>query len=209
MLDKLTKFFASRFGIVLTGESIGILATLLQQLGNPPNEGICVTCFERDIAGALGLHRVEVVRYIRPEIIGFVLGSTLAALAFREFKARAGSAPLVRFIPSIRGHEIGLTKQLLEGLSTIPGVLLYGPGDPAQQTATVSFNISGCQPSEVGQLLDEEHGILCRIGLQCAPAAHRTMGTFPSGTVRFGLGAFNTKDDVRLGLDAVRELAER
>jgi YedE family putative selenium metabolism protein len=97
MLDKLTRFFASRWGIVLTGASIGVLAALLQRLGNPPNMGICVACFERDIAGALGFHRAEVVRYIRPEIIGFVLGSTLAALLFREFKARAGSAPLVRF----------------------------------------------------------------------------------------------------------------
>jgi len=60
-----------------------------------------VACFERDISGSLGLHRAEVVRYIRPEIIGFVLGSTLAALTFREFKARAGSAPLVRFILSM------------------------------------------------------------------------------------------------------------
>jgi len=98
MLDKLTRFFASRWGIVLTGGSIGVLASALQRLGNPPNMGICVACFERDIAGALGLHRAEVVRYIRPEIIGFVLGATLAALVFHEFKARAGSAPLVRFV---------------------------------------------------------------------------------------------------------------
>jgi YedE family putative selenium metabolism protein len=59
--------------------------------------GICVACFERDIAGALGFHRAAVVQYIRPEIIGFVLGSLLAALLFKEYKARAGSAPIVRF----------------------------------------------------------------------------------------------------------------
>jgi YedE family putative selenium metabolism protein len=98
MSDKLTRFFASRWGIVLTGAVIGVLAPLLQKLGNPPNMGICVACFERDIAGALGLHRAAAVRYIRPEIIGFVLGATIAALLFREFKARAGSAPIVRFL---------------------------------------------------------------------------------------------------------------
>lgn len=98
MLKKLTRFFASRWGIVLTGAVIGVLAPVLQKLGNPPNMGICVACFERDIAGALGLHRAAVVRYIRPEIIGFVLGATIAALVFREFKARAGSAPIVRFV---------------------------------------------------------------------------------------------------------------
>jgi YedE family putative selenium metabolism protein len=98
MSDRLTRFFASRWGIVLAGAVIGLLAPLLQKLGNPPNMGICVACFERDIAGALGLHRAAVVQYIRPEIIAFVLGATVAALLFREFKARAGSAPIVRFV---------------------------------------------------------------------------------------------------------------
>ncbi len=98
MSTRITRFFASRWGIVPVGLVIGVIAPLLQRLGNPPNMGICVACFERDIAGALGLHRNELAQYIRPEIIGFVLGSTLAALAFREFKARTGSAPIVRFV---------------------------------------------------------------------------------------------------------------
>lgn len=98
MLNSLTKFFATRWGIILAGATIGIFGALLQKLGNPPNMGICVACFERDIAGALGLHRASVVQYLRPEIVGFVLGSTIAALIFREFKARAGSAPIVRFV---------------------------------------------------------------------------------------------------------------
>ena len=98
MSTRITRFFASRWGIVLVGLAIGVIAPLLQRLGNPPNMGICVACFERDIAGALGLHRNELVQYIRPEIIGFVLGSLLAALLFREFKPRTGSAPIVRFV---------------------------------------------------------------------------------------------------------------
>jgi YedE family putative selenium metabolism protein len=92
------RFFASRKGIILTGAIIGVLAPVLVRLGNPGNMGICVACFSRDIAGALGLHRAAVVQYIRPEIIGFVLGSFIAALLFREFKPRTGSAPLVRFL---------------------------------------------------------------------------------------------------------------
>ncbi|MEW6266214.1 MAG: YedE family putative selenium transporter [Thermodesulfobacteriota bacterium] len=91
-------FFAGRWGIIAVGASIGLLAPLLQKLGNPGNMGICVACFERDIAGALGLHRAAVVQYLRPEIIGFVLGALGAAFLFREFRPRAGSAPLVRFI---------------------------------------------------------------------------------------------------------------
>lgn len=97
-MSKVTRFFASRWGIVLAGAVIGLLAPLLQRWGNPPNMGICVACFERDIAGALGLHRAAAVQYLRPEIAGFVLGATIAALLFREFKARAGSAPILRFV---------------------------------------------------------------------------------------------------------------
>jgi len=90
--------FAGPWGIIGVGIMIGILAPLLQKWGNPGNMGVCVACFERDIAGALGLHRADVVQYIRPEIIGFVLGSLIAAYLFREFRPRLGSAPIVRFV---------------------------------------------------------------------------------------------------------------
>jgi uncharacterized protein len=91
-------FLSTRWGIIVVGILIGILASLLQLWGNPANMGICVACFERDIAGALGLHRAAVVQYMRPEIIGFVLGSFVAAYLFKEFRSRLGSAPIVRFI---------------------------------------------------------------------------------------------------------------
>ncbi len=90
--------FNSRKNIIFTGIFIGVSAAVLQKLGNPPNMGICVACMVRDIAGSLGLHRAEAVQYIRPEIIGFVLGALIAALIFKEFKPRAGSTPLIRFI---------------------------------------------------------------------------------------------------------------
>lgn len=96
-MSKTLSFFASRWGIVSAGAFIGILAPILQKLGNPANMGICVACMERDIAGALGLHRADVVQYLRPEIMGFVLGSLVAAFLFREFKPRTGSAPIIRF----------------------------------------------------------------------------------------------------------------
>lgn len=89
--------FAGPWGIIIVGIFIGILAPLLQKLGNPANMGVCVACFERDIAGALGLHRADVVQYLRPEIMGFVLGAFIAALIAREHKPRGGSAPLIRF----------------------------------------------------------------------------------------------------------------
>lgn len=88
---------SSRIMIILAGLIFGALGSLLVEWGNPGNMGICVACFYRDIAGALGLHRVGVVQYIRPEIIGFVLGAFISAYGFREFRARGGSSPMVRF----------------------------------------------------------------------------------------------------------------
>jgi YedE family putative selenium metabolism protein len=96
-MSRLTQFFSSRWGIISAGLFVGIFAPLLQRWGNPGNMGICVACMERDIAGALGLHRAALVQYIRPEIIGFVLGALIAAILFKEFKPRGGSSPLVRF----------------------------------------------------------------------------------------------------------------
>ena len=97
-MSSIARFLTSRWGPIITGAVIGILAPLLVFWGNPGNMGICVVCFIRDISGALGLHQASVVQYIRPEIIGFVLGSFGAALAFKEFKPRTGSSPLVRFL---------------------------------------------------------------------------------------------------------------
>lgn len=90
--------FATGAGIIIVGLILGCLASTLQKLGNPANMGICVACFTRDIAGALGLHRAGIVQYLRPEIPAFCLGAFLAALIFREFRPRTGSAPVVRFI---------------------------------------------------------------------------------------------------------------
>jgi uncharacterized protein len=97
-MSAVSRFLTSRWGPIFTGGIIGVLAPLLVKWGNPGNMGVCVACFTRDIAGALGLHDASVVQYIRPEIIGLLLGAFIAALLFREFKPRTGSAPLVRFL---------------------------------------------------------------------------------------------------------------
>ncbi|MBE1424065.1 YedE family putative selenium metabolism protein [Desulfomicrobium macestii] len=98
MAREVKNVFATSLGILAVGAIIGVVAGFLQKFGNPANMGICVACFGRDIAGALGLHRAAVVQYMRPEIIGFVLGSFAAALAFKEFKPSGGSAPITRFV---------------------------------------------------------------------------------------------------------------
>lgn len=112
-----------------------------------------------------------------------------------------------RGLEQIRADDIALTRQLVDGLRDISGVTVYGTGDAARQTATVSFNIEQIEPSSAAFWLDEEFGICCRVGLHCSPAAHKTIGTFPCGTVRFGLGAFNTPDEINRAIAAVRLLA--
>lgn len=94
--------------VLLTGFLVGVAALLLQKLGNPGNMGFCIACFERDIAGALGLHTagakvaedaisVGTLAYFRPEIIGILLGSMLMAICTKEFKGKGGSSPVLRF----------------------------------------------------------------------------------------------------------------
>ena len=84
--------------IMTGGLVIGVIAAMLVFFGNPANMGFCIACFLRDTAGALGLHRAGAVQYIRPEIIGLVLGSFLMAVSKKEFAAKGGSSPLTRFI---------------------------------------------------------------------------------------------------------------
>lgn len=84
--------------IAAAGVLIGLIAAMLVFFGNPVNMGFCIACFLRDTSGALGLHSAAAVQYIRPEIIGLVLGACAVSLAAKEFRPRGGSAPVTRFI---------------------------------------------------------------------------------------------------------------
>ena len=88
---------STRGKLIMAGAATGALAALLTNWGNPLNRGLTVTCFIRDITGALGLHQSSGAQYIRPEIIGMVLGAFITSVAFKEYKARSGSSPFVRF----------------------------------------------------------------------------------------------------------------
>ncbi|MFH1663188.1 MAG: YedE family putative selenium transporter [Chloroflexota bacterium] len=96
-MNSIIEYFKPKKWVILGGLAFGILGALLVNWGNPGNMGTCVACFIRDITGALGLHRAGVVQYIRPEIIGFGLGAFITALAFREWRPRGGSSPIIRF----------------------------------------------------------------------------------------------------------------
>jgi YedE family putative selenium metabolism protein len=87
-----------KVGIIIAGVVVGLVAIWLGLLGNPPNMAVCVACFVRDTAGALGLHRAEVVQYIRPELIGIIIGAFALGLIKKEFMPQGGSAPFTRFV---------------------------------------------------------------------------------------------------------------
>ena len=114
---------------------------------------------------------------------------------------------LARGVGGLRAHEAELTDLLLSGLRNLPGATLYGPDGAAEMTAVVSCRLAGHSVSEVGERLDEEFGILSRVGLHCAPAAHKTIGTFPDGTIRLAPGPFTTRADIHQVLHALEVIA--
>lgn len=124
----------------------------------------------------------------------------------------AGLAAAVAHISNIGIDEIrrrgkGRTGRLLDGLLGCAGVRVHGPADPERQSGVVSITLDARSPSETGMLLDDRYGILCRVGLHCSPAAHRTIGTFPTGTVRLSLSDMTTDADIDRAISAVGELA--
>lgn len=124
----------------------------------------------------------------------------------------AGLRAAVRYIQQrgsadIQAVERDLTRRLIEGLSEMRGVGIQGPRNPRRQTAVVSLTVAGHTVSELAYRLDEEFGVLCRPGLHCAPAAHRTLGTFPDGTLRLAPGPFTTTAEIDAALAAIATLA--
>lgn len=150
----------------------------------------------------------------------------------------AGLAAGVQFvldtgIETIRRHEMSLFSLFVEELLMVPGLTLYGPLDAQRQMPILSMtfdralpdglqlSFGGCggravpatfesvHPHEAGTILEEEYEILVRVGFHCAALAHEALGTFPDGTVRFSLGYFNTEDEVRVAVEAVKRIAEK
>jgi cysteine desulfurase / selenocysteine lyase len=109
-------------------------------------------------------------------------------------------------VDEIRSHENKLTKLLIEGLSVIPNLRIFGTLDPNSCTSIVSFKAVGKRVSEIGFRLDEEHDIMTRVGLHCAPVAHRTIGSYPEGTVRLAPGIFTTLEDIDKTLRAINDI---
>lgn len=111
-------------------------------------------------------------------------------------------------IDALRAHELELTARFLEGLRTIPNLRLCGTEDLSRRVGVISVDFTQADNAEAAFRLESEFGILTRCGLHCAPSAHKTLGTFPQGTVRFSLGFSSTAADVNAALAALRAISE-
>lgn len=109
-------------------------------------------------------------------------------------------------LEKIRNHEKELTQYFIDELKKIESVKIYGPKDAEKQGAVVSINIGSEDSSEIAYILDSAFNIAVRSGLHCAPLAHKTIGSFEQGTVRFGIGYFNTKKDIDKAIVAIKEI---
>ena len=152
--------FIKKYGLlIVTGLVVGAAAVLLTAFGNPANMGFCIACFLRDIAGALNFQRAGydaeigtgIVQYIRPEIIGLVLGSTIIAMIRKEFKPKGGSSPMTRFIIAVfvslrRAYQQSMTEGLVFPVLMVallalvliaPDFIIFSKSGPGSMTAPI------------------------------------------------------------------------
>jgi selenocysteine lyase/cysteine desulfurase len=112
-------------------------------------------------------------------------------------------------IDQIHQHEMKLTRMLRDGLGELDGVSLHCQDDLSDHIGVLSFNIDGMEALNTGTLLDGEYNIACRTGLHCAPLVHEQLGTDQiGGSVRMGIGPFNSEDHIKPAIEAVAEIAE-
>jgi cysteine desulfurase/selenocysteine lyase len=175
------------------GTGILYIAPGIEQVLQPTRWGGTGTHSENDIQPESLPDRFESGNHNVPGIVG--LG---AGLSFVRQKT----------LPSIREHEQQLTQQLLDGLRSMSGIVIHGPGQSSKQTGVVSISVEGFDPQEFASLLDSAYGIQVRSGLHCAPLMHQALNTAQAGgTIRFSLGPFNTAADIDTTIRALAEIA--
>jgi len=145
---------------------------------------------------------------VQPDFLPDILESgTLNVLGFAGLAA--GIEHILEVgVSQVESHERALVARFLAGAERIERVTTYGPENLADRCGVLSFNIEGLTPSEVGTLLDQKYNIMSRVGLHCAPGAHKTIGTFPTGSVRFGFSLANTEAEVDTALSAIEEISD-
>lgn len=116
---------------------------------------------------------------------------------------------LSKGVSEIKHKEDNLVEIFMDGVRDVPGMVVYGKKDAQKRTPVVSFNIAGMDPAAVALELDDRFNIMARSGIHCAPSAHKTIGTYPQGTVRFSFSYFNTQEQIAKAIDAIRKISRR
>ena len=116
---------------------------------------------------------------------------------------------LSKGVSEIKNKEDSLVKMFMDGVRDVPGIMIYGKTNAQERTPVVSFNIEGMDPAAVALELDDRFNIMARSGIHCAPSAHKTIGTYPQGTVRFSFSYFNTQEQIAKAIDAIYQIAAR
>lgn len=219
--------FARKHGLLLlldTAQSAGSIPVNMEEL----NTDIITFTGHKGLLGLAGTggivfgSRVD-IHEIRPLVMGGT-GSRSEYEYHPEFlpdRFEAGTSNIaglaglkagISFIMSddnIQSIKRKLAERLVSGLRKIDGISIQGCPENSDSTPVISLIVEGVSNSDIAGILDERFGIACRVGLHCAPCAHRTLGTFPDGTVRLSPGPFNTIKEIDTTIDAVRLIAER
>ena len=226
-IDKVGDFCKQRglLFIVDSAQSAGVFPINMQQLHI---DALAFTG-HKGLLGPQGIGgfvlREHLVKRLAPFIVGGTgsLSHTESTPRFMPDKFEAGTLNLpgimglaagVRWLnqrgmASLRAHELALTEQLLTGLLDLEqqGLLrIVGRRDIVQRTSVVSIAATKQDLAVVAHRLNEEYGIATRVGLHCAPNAHKTLQTYPTGTLRFSMGWHNNEEDIVAALKALREV---
>lgn len=111
---------------------------------------------------------------------------------------------------AVKQHELMLTQYFLDGIASLnnENILIAGRRDISQRTGVVSIQVKNREIAQLAYELDDKFGIMTRVGLHCAPSAHKTLGTYPQGTIRFSFGWWNTREDIEAAVNALEILTK-
>ena len=189
-------------------DNIDILAfTSHKKLYGPP--GIGGLCINNDIAIETLIHggtgsksEMEIHPEFYPDRLEAGTGNTVGVVGLK-----AGIQFILdKGIDKLRIKQTELTNYFIKQLQEINEVILYGINSDEDRLPIVSMNIKNIIPSDLAYKLDNEFEIMVRAGLHCSPLAHKTIGTFPQGTVRFSIGSFNTEEEINYTIEAIKRI---
>jgi len=192
-------------------DNIDILAfTGHKKLYGPP--GIGGLCINNDIAIETLIHggtgsksEMEIHPEFYPDRLEAGTGNTIGVVGMK-----AGIQFILdKGIDKLRKKQTELTNYFIKQLQEINEVILYGINTDNDQLPLISMNVKNIIPSDLAFKLDNEFEVMVRAGLHCSPLAHKTIGTFPQGTVRFSIGSFNTEEEINYVIDAIKTIINK